>query len=316
MKSLSLFFLVTAVSLSVSGCKKEPQTTAQPTESEKPTNQEKTEEPAAFAVTVTGSGQPMILIPGLSCGGNVWEATVNHFKDRYECHVLTLAGFAGQPAIGEGPFLEKVRDELVEYINNEKLERPVVVGHSLGGFMAFWLAATEPEKVGPIISVDGVPYYAALMNPSATPESVQQQAETMRNMYKTQTREQFTMQNRQFLSMMITDQKDLEKVAELSNKSNPRTMGQAFYEMMTIDLREKVKAIRTGVLLLGATSLVPDPEMKKRFEMNYRSQVAAIPRHKVVFAPKARHFIQLDEPEFFIREVESFLRTEDKVNEE
>lgn len=93
-------------------------------------------------------------------------------------------------------------------------------------------------------------------------------------------------------------------------------MGQAFYEMMTIDLREKVKAIRTGVLLLGATSLVPDPEMKKRFEMNYRSQVAAIPRHKVVFAPKARHFIQLDEPEFFIREVESFLRTEDKVNEE
>ena len=51
-----------------------------------------------FAVTVTGSGRPMILIPGLSCGGNVWDGTVTHFKDRYECHVVTLAGFAGQPA--------------------------------------------------------------------------------------------------------------------------------------------------------------------------------------------------------------------------
>src|SRR5271165_2213258 len=55
--------------------------------------------PAAFSVKVTGAGRPMILIPGLSCGGDVWDGTVAHFKDRYECHVLTLAGFAGQPAI-------------------------------------------------------------------------------------------------------------------------------------------------------------------------------------------------------------------------
>ena len=38
----------------------------------------------------------MILIPGLTCGGDVWKSTVEHFKDRYECHVLTLAGFAGE----------------------------------------------------------------------------------------------------------------------------------------------------------------------------------------------------------------------------
>ncbi len=276
---------------------------------------EKAEEPIVFAVAVTGSGRPMILIPGLSCGGNVWAATVNHFKDRYECHVLTLAGFAGQPAIGGEPFLERVRDALIEYIRNKKLERPVIVGHSVGGFMAFWLGATAPEKVGPIIAVDGVPYFAALMNPSATPESVQPQAEAFRNMYKMQTREQFATQNRQYLSMMITDPKDIEKVTELSSKSDPKTVGQASYEMMTIDLREKVKAIRTPVLLLGSTSLIPDPDRKKSAETKYRSQVAAIPRHKVVFAPRARHFIQLDEPEFFIREVESFLRTADKVNE-
>ncbi|MFZ0035104.1 MAG: alpha/beta hydrolase [Sedimentisphaerales bacterium] len=84
--------------------------------------------PAAFTVKVTGSGRPMILIPGLGCGGNVWDGTVAHFKDRYECHVVTLAGFAGQPSIG-GPFLEQVRSGLVEYIRQKKLERPVIVGH-------------------------------------------------------------------------------------------------------------------------------------------------------------------------------------------
>src|SRR6201986_2511600 len=62
---------------------------------------------APFSVTVTGWCPPMILIPGLACTGSVWDGAVEHFKDRYECHVVTLAGFAGQPAMGT-PVLEPV----------------------------------------------------------------------------------------------------------------------------------------------------------------------------------------------------------------
>jgi len=118
---------------------------------------EDTKAPEILKVEVTGAGRPMILIPGLGCGGNVWDGTVAHFKDAYECHVVTLAGFAGQPAIGE-PFLQQVRDGLSDYIRAKKLERPIIVGHSLGAFLAFWLAADRPDQTGPIIAVDGVPY--------------------------------------------------------------------------------------------------------------------------------------------------------------
>ena len=90
------------------------------------------EKTKAFVMEITGAGRPMILIPGLSSGGNVWAGAVEHFKDRYECHVVTLAGFAGQPAIEGEPFLEQVRDGLIQYIRDKKLERPVIVGHSLG----------------------------------------------------------------------------------------------------------------------------------------------------------------------------------------
>ena len=34
--------------------------------------------PRAFSVEVTGHGAPIVLIPGLSCGGDVWRATVDH----------------------------------------------------------------------------------------------------------------------------------------------------------------------------------------------------------------------------------------------
>ncbi|MEP6672508.1 MAG: alpha/beta hydrolase [Chthoniobacter sp.] len=271
----------------------------------KPTPAKK--EIAPFSVTVTGSGPPMILIPGLACSGNVWDGTVEHFKDRYECHVLTLAGFGGQPAIGT-PFLEPVRDGLIKYIAEKHLDHPIIIGHSLGGFMAFWVAATAPDQVGPIVAVDGMPFYAALLDNTATAQSIIPQAEGMRALFKDQTPEQFAFRVRGFLTGMITSPKDIAKVAEGSGKSDPKEVAQAFYELMTIDLRSKVQAIRTPVLVIGATAAVSDPGQKKEAEDNYRAEVATIAHHKVVFAAKARHFIQLDEPDYFYQEVETFLK--------
>src|SRR6185436_7714233 len=103
----------------------------------------------SFAVRVVGSGRPMILIPGLACPGDVWDGALAHWSSRYRMHVLTIAGFAGQSSI-EPPLLDTVRRDLLRYLAEQGLDRPVVVGHSLGGFLAWWLAATVPESVGPI----------------------------------------------------------------------------------------------------------------------------------------------------------------------
>ena len=278
-------------------------------------NQAEQKATAPFAVTVTGAGRPMILIPGLGCGGNVWDGAVAHFKDTYQCHIVTLAGFAGQPAIG-APFLKQVRDGLSKYIRDTKLERPVIVGHSLGGFLAFWLAADMPDQTGPLIAVDGLPYYPALMDAKTTPQLQQPMAEWLRNGFKMQTPAQFVFNNKLTLAGMITNPKDVEKVAELSNRSDPQAVGQAIYEIMTTDLREKVKSIRSPVLLIAATSPTASTDEKKREEESYLAQVATIPKHKVVFAQKSQHFIQLDEPTFFIQEAEAFLKEANRAKDE
>jgi pimeloyl-ACP methyl ester carboxylesterase len=252
----------------------------------------------------------MILIPGLACGGNVWDATVEHFKNTHECHVVTIAGFAGQPAVADAS-VARVIEELKSYILDKKLQHPIIIGHSLGGFLAYWLGAELPAQIGPIIAVDGVPFYPALAGPDATPESQKPKAEMMRKIITGQTREQFAALNKMTLSVMITDPKELERIAASSNQSDPKAVAQAFYELMTIDLRDKLKSVQSPVLLVGSTSAAPDSEAKKRLEEFYRAQVAAVPKHKVVFAPKAKHFIQLDEPDFFYQEVESFLKEAD-----
>ncbi len=263
--------------------------------------------PPALKVEVSGAGRPMILIPGLACGGNVWDGAVAHFKDTCQCHVVTLPGFAGQPAIRE-PFLPQVGKMLSDYIRDQKLDHPIIVGHSLGGFLAFWMAIEHPDQVGQIIAVDGVPYYPALLKPGTTPPAEKAAAEMFRNGIKTQTQTQFAFNNIFILTTMISDGKNLKMVAESSSHSNPASVGQAYYELMTTDLREKVASIRSPVLLLGATDLKASPEEKQKQEASYTAQIASIPNHRIAFAPKSRHFIQLDAPEFFFEQADTFLK--------
>jgi RNA polymerase sigma factor (sigma-70 family) len=262
----------------------------------------------AFSVEVVGHGDPMILIPGLTCGGDVWKTTVEHFKDRYECHVLTLAGFAGQAAI-PAPMLETIRNEIAAYVREKKLNHPVILGHSLGGFLSFWIGAAEPDLVGPLISVDGGTFFCALMDPNSTVESAKASAEGMRQFMEAQTVQQFAANNKMYLSSMIKDPKNVDSIAPTCAKSDPKAVALAMYELMTTDLRNDVARIKSPVLLIGNGALATTPEMKKSAQARYEAQVAKIPKHKVVIAEKAGHFIMLDDPAFLFSAMDDFLRS-------
>ena len=256
----------------------------------------------AFAVEVRGAGRPMILIPGLGCSGAVWRSTVAHVTAAgYQAHVLTLAGFAGQPAV-RGTSLDRVRREVIAYIGAERLDRPVLVGHSLGGFLALWVAATAPEAVGPVVAVDGVPFLPALFDPAATAESSRAPAARIRDALARQDRAEFARQNRASLAHMMSSAADLDEVARDSGRSDPAAVGRAVAEVMTTDLRPLAASIRTPVLLVAAGQGL-DAGGRERYE----EQVRAVPRHRVVVAARARHFVMLDDPDFFFAELDRFL---------
>lgn len=263
----------------------------------------------SFAARVVGSGkQSMILIPGLGCSGQVWNATAAHFQKEFEMHILTLPGFAGQPAI-EAPYIDHVRNDLIQYIRKNQLEKPVIVGHSMGAFMAMATAAEEPELVGAVIAVDGVPFLTALMDGTATPETAEPNAARMRQMMGSLTSEQFTMQTRMSLGAMIIEPKNVEMVLNESKKSDPKAVGQWVYELMTTDLRDTVSAITAPTLLMGALHAAPE-QSHAMVQGAYEAQVAKIPNVEVVMAKTARHFVMLDDPGYFYEKVSSFLKAQ------
>ena len=65
-----------------------------------------------------------------------------------------------------------------------KLEKPVIVGHSLGGLVAMKVAAAQPEKIDRLMIVDALPFLALLYNPFATAEQFRPMAVQMRDSMK------------------------------------------------------------------------------------------------------------------------------------
>lgn len=267
-------------------------------------------EPRSFSVTVTGKGAPMILIPGLASSGAVWQSTVDHFKGRYRCHVITIAGFGGAAPLanaGDDALLARVERDLVSYIREQKLARPVIVGHSLGGFLALSLAAHEPKLVGRAISVDGVAFLPALFDPNATAETSAKNAAPLRDAIASMTREQWSAQSKATLGTMATSAADVEKVVAMSSASDPKTVARAMYELMSTDVRPQLARSDVPILLIAATGRMPEA-MQPAAKKAYEAQVANAPNAKVVVDPRARHFIMYDDPQFLFAAMDEFLK--------
>ncbi|MDX2176579.1 MAG: alpha/beta hydrolase [Candidatus Sumerlaeia bacterium] len=265
------------------------------------------EEPPLFAVEVSGEGPPVLLIPGLMSSGDVWDETVARLKDRYECHVVTLAGFAGQPPVAERPFLGAVRRELLAYIDKEALARPVVIGHSLGATTALALAATAPGKIGPVVAVDGVPFLSGLYDPAATEETSTTNAGFMAGMMRNAADDAFEAQSRMSMRFLMKSDSHFEEAVGWAMASDRATVGDAMYELMTTDWRDEVAAIESPVLLMMATHQAEGTPMYEPIKAAFAAQAAPIRNARLAEAKDARHFIMYDDPAWFFAELEGFL---------
>jgi pimeloyl-ACP methyl ester carboxylesterase len=263
-----------------------------------------------LAAKVTGTGKPMILIPGLACSGEVWDSTVARFKERRECHVLTLAGFAGQPPLkGDGSYTDAIVKGIAKYIRDKKLDRPAIVGHSLGGFIAFKLAAAESDLVGPIVAVDGFPAAGLVFMPDATDAQRRAFTNTFLKKYDEAKADEFPKLMREFFGQMLSGER-LDAAAKWAASSDQKTVMKALGEVFTGDARAGLDKVKSPVILLGAFHEGQKQYLQSReeFEKRLAKQVEKVKSAKVAIRDNCKHFIMYDAPEWMFEQMESVLK--------
>lgn len=261
----------------------------------------------SFEVEVSGTGAPLLLIPGLTCHADVWDETVAQLSDRFECHAITVAGFAGSTASPElqTDFLHTLRSDLEAYIS--KLDqKPIVIGHSLGGFTAMNLAIHAPDKVEKIVVVDSYPSMGAVF----FGESMD--LEQAASMYAMQSKfmldmadEEFEKVQRASLQAMIADSEKVEVALDWSLGSDRATTFRAFEELIRADLRDKMDQIQCPSLILQAGK-GPDYSPERWEELN-QNQYGPNPQIEIQRNMDSMHFIMFDTPEWMADQLASFL---------
>lgn len=261
----------------------------------------------AFQVEVTGKGQPIIFIPGLASSGEVWDNAVTRYCGRHQCHVLTLAGFAGVPPQDDA-LLPAVQEQLSGYIQSKGLQRPVIVGHSLGGYIALKLAISHPEQVGQLVIVDALPALGAVQMPDISAGQLQNMAAGMRDRLRNQDAASYAASQRRAVSSMATHPSDVERIADWGQRSHRASVADAVYQMMADDLRSDLARITAPTLVLATWIAYRDYVSRADVERSYRTQYGKLAGARIELADNARHFIMYDDPAWMYARMDAFLK--------
>ncbi len=262
----------------------------------------------AFKAEVKGSGEPVILIPGLASSGEVWHDTAARICVKHQCHILTLAGFAGVPAVPGEHLLPLAEQQLADYITANKLAKPTIIGHSLGGFLGMKLASDFPDKVGRLVIIDALPALGATRNPSATAEQLQAVAAQMRDGMRGQDDAAFRAMQERSTASLVTSPEHAQRIAGWGKQSDRATVTDAMYDIMSSDLRQDIGRIKAPTLVLGTWIAYKAFAPKDAIEALFKSQYARLPGVKVELADNARHFVMYDDPEWMYSRIDQFLQ--------
>lgn len=259
----------------------------------------------AFRVDVVGEGPPMILIHGIFGSSEVWSQTTEHYKTRYTMHVLTLAGFGGQPPI-VGPYREKITTQLKEYIETKDLRDAVLVGHSLGGHVAMQLASELPDRVAAMVSVDAAPCISALTFTDSTSATMMRQAETSKRMVLAADDTTFGFIIDTSMSQTVSNEGAV-LLRSIAGETDRATLADAVYDTQTADMREAITKIEAPTLFMEASGLAQNELTHRELERNFRNQLGFVKKMRMVQFRAAKHFIMIDRPADYLRVLDAFL---------
>jgi pimeloyl-ACP methyl ester carboxylesterase len=105
-----------------------------------------------------GTGEPELLfVPGWCCDHRAFQPQFDYFARSQRVTSLDLRGCGESDAPEDGYSIPQLADDVARFCSAAEIDRPVVVGHSLGGMIAVELGARYPSIVSALVLVDPGP---------------------------------------------------------------------------------------------------------------------------------------------------------------
>ena len=272
-------------------------------------------EPVAFSsdrisVATRGQGPDIILVPGVGAHADVWAVIADSLDESFRVHTVQVHGFAGIPASAnaDGPVAAPVAEEIARYVQEQKLERPGLVGHSMGGAIGMMLAARHPDVLGKLMVLDMPPYLGAVLAPPGSPpDSITAMADQLRNGFM-QTPVDSPTVLEQMVPTMTRNDSAAGVLLQHARASHRPTIGNAMHELMVTDLRPELARITVPMVVLyvhpAGVPLTPE-----QIDTGMRESFANAREARLVRVDNSNHYILIDQPGRVVAEIRTLMGT-------
>ena len=107
-----------------------------------------------------GSGRPVVLLAGLGDTAHVFNRFATKLAREYHVYGITRRGFGASSSPASGYSADRLGDDVLAVMDSLKINRPVLVGHSIAGEELSSVGSRHPEKVAGLVYLDAAYWYA------------------------------------------------------------------------------------------------------------------------------------------------------------
>ena len=255
---------------------------------------------------------PMVLLHGFSAQARYWDGFAVHMRDAYHVYALDQRGHGDSEwAESYGP--ETMPADLAAFVDGLGIDRFTLVGHSMGGGVAFRYAADHPERIERLIIED-----SSLPSPDRPPlpnsdnsvqralakdmfEDEEEIVAHLRRQSPGVSEERIRQVLPQWYRRLDDGRYTFKFDPALRQRLRAAAMDPEQYRRSATELREKLKALTCPVLIVrGETSDILSPEAAE-------DTVAALPNATLVTIPGAGHNVHTENPRAFRAAVRDWL---------
>jgi len=94
-----------------------------------------------------GKGPALMLVHGFPLDHSIWEPVARLLEDRADLFLPDLRGLGESDAPLDGYSMEQYAGDLLALLNQAHIEKAVVAGHSMGGYVALAFARLYPDRL-------------------------------------------------------------------------------------------------------------------------------------------------------------------------
>jgi len=245
--------------------------------------------------TDAGKGLPLVFVHGFPLSGSAWRHQIEAFRSSHRVIALNLRGFGGSDTQAGSVPMAKYAADLFALLEQLEVGPIVLIGHSMGGYVALAFARDSPEMLRGLVLV-------GTKAGSDTPEAA---AGRLATAEKVEADGTGAVIEAMVSKMLAPDNRDAimaDQVRRMMSPATPAGVAGALLGMAErSDSTPILDQIEVPTLIIAgeADAVIPPSE----------SEILAngIPRAELKLIPRAGHLVAFEQPEEFNRILSEWL---------